>query len=82
MTVFQSPAVQADGAKPGTLTGAPPRPAWASPVFAQARAIRIGATFDNSSVEKANGTGLFLGSRACFNASIARAGSTAPRSNW
>ena len=31
------------------------------PVFAQARTIRIGATFDNSSVEKANGTGLFLG---------------------
>jgi branched-chain amino acid transport system substrate-binding protein len=38
------------------------------PVFAQAKAIRIGATFDNSSVEKANGTQLFLGSSAYFNA--------------
>lgn len=38
------------------------------PVFAQAKAIRIGATFDNSSVEKANGSGLFAGSSACINA--------------
>ncbi|MDM0012780.1 ABC transporter substrate-binding protein [Variovorax sp. J22P168] len=38
------------------------------PAFAQARTIRIGATFDNSSVEKANGTGLFTGSSAYFAA--------------
>lgn len=43
------------------------------PVFAQARAIRVGATFDNSSVEKANGVGLFQGSSAYFNA-LNRAG--------
>ncbi len=40
----------------------------AKPVFAQARTLRIGATFDNSSVEKANGTGLYAGSSAYFNA--------------
>ncbi|RZL90298.1 MAG: ABC transporter substrate-binding protein [Variovorax sp.] len=43
------------------------------PAFAQAKTLRIAATFDNSSVEKANGTGLFLGSSACFNA-LNRAG--------
>ena len=43
------------------------------PVFAQARALRVGATFDNSSVEKANGAGLYQGSSAYFNA-LNRAG--------
>lgn len=38
------------------------------PVFAQAKSIRIGASFDNSGVEKPNGTGLFAGSSACINA--------------
>ena len=38
------------------------------PALAQGRAIRIGATFDNSSVEKANGQGLYQGSSAFFNA--------------
>lgn len=39
------------------------------PVFAQqARTIRIGASFDNSGVEKPNGSGLFAGSSACINA--------------
>ncbi|RIX76940.1 ABC transporter substrate-binding protein [Acidovorax cavernicola] len=38
------------------------------PAFAQNRAIRIGTTFDNSSVEKANGQGLYQGSSAFFNA--------------
>jgi ABC-type branched-subunit amino acid transport system substrate-binding protein len=38
------------------------------PVFAQARTLRIGTTFDNSSVEKANGSGLYAGSTACINA--------------
>ncbi|MGO4389985.1 ABC transporter substrate-binding protein [Variovorax sp. M-6] len=43
------------------------------PAFAQARSIRVGATFDNSGVEKANGAGLFVGSSAYFNA-LNRAG--------
>ena len=43
------------------------------PAFAQARTIRIGASFDNSSVEKANGIGLFTGSSAYF-AALNRAG--------
>ena len=43
------------------------------PAFAQARPIRIGASFDNSSVEKANGIALFVGSSAYFNA-VNRAG--------
>ncbi len=38
------------------------------PALAQGRAIRVGATFDNSSVEKANGQGLYQGSSAFFNA--------------
>ena len=38
------------------------------PSFAQGRSIRIGTTFDNSSVEKANGQGLYQGSSAFFNA--------------
>lgn len=40
----------------------------AFPALAQSRAIRVGATFDNSSVEKANGQGLYQGSSALFNA--------------
>jgi ABC-type branched-subunit amino acid transport system substrate-binding protein len=40
----------------------------AAPALAQARVVRVGATFDNSSVEKGNGTGMFLGSSAYFNA--------------
>jgi ABC-type branched-subunit amino acid transport system substrate-binding protein len=55
------------------VTGIAAATALGFPAFAQARAIRIGASFDNSSVEKANGTGLFLGSSAYFNA-INRAG--------
>lgn len=43
------------------------------PALAQARTVRIGVTLDHSSVEKANGTGLFLGSSACF-AAINKAG--------
>ena len=43
------------------------------PAFAQARTLRIGASFDNSSVEKANGIALFVGSSAYFNA-LNRAG--------
>jgi ABC-type branched-subunit amino acid transport system substrate-binding protein len=38
------------------------------PALAQARSIRIGTTFDNSSVEKANGTGMYTGSTAYFRA--------------
>lgn len=38
------------------------------PAWAQSRTIRIGLTFDNSGVEKTNGSGLFLGSSALFNA--------------
>jgi len=38
------------------------------PAFAQVKTIRVGTTFDNSSVEKANGTGLYIGSSAYFNA--------------
>lgn len=55
------------------MTGVAAAASMGLPVFAQARAIRIGATLDNSSVEKANGTGLFLGSSAYFNA-LNRAG--------
>lgn len=45
----------------------------AAPVLAQARVIRIGATFANSGPEKVNGAGLFQGSSAYFNA-LNRAG--------
>jgi ABC-type branched-subunit amino acid transport system substrate-binding protein len=38
------------------------------PSFAAGRSLRIGSTFDNSSVEKANGSALFLGASACFDA--------------
>ena len=41
------------------------------PAMAQStgsRVIRIGTTFDNSGVEKANGSGMFLGSSAYFDA--------------
>jgi branched-chain amino acid transport system substrate-binding protein len=38
------------------------------PAFAQPKALRLGSTFDNSGVEKANGSGCFLGARACFEA--------------
>lgn len=38
------------------------------PAFAQARTLRVGTTFDNSSVEKANGSGMYAGSTAFFNA--------------
>lgn len=51
----------------GRLTGAAVAASLGLPAFAQAKVIRIGATFDNSSVEKANGTGLFIGSSAYFN---------------
>lgn len=55
------------------ITGVAAAAGLGLPAFAQARAVRIGASFDNSSVEKANGTGLFLGSTAYFNA-LNRAG--------
>jgi ABC-type branched-subunit amino acid transport system substrate-binding protein len=42
--------------------------AFALPAFGQARTIRLGATFDNSGVEKANGSGCFKGATAYFNA--------------
>jgi len=38
------------------------------PALAQNKPVRVGATFDDSSVEKANGQGLFQGSTAYFNA--------------
>ena len=38
------------------------------PAFAQNKPIRVGATFDDSGVEKPNGQGLFQGSTAYFNA--------------
>lgn len=50
------------------MTGVAAAAGLGFPVFAQAKVLRIGATFDNSSVEKGNGTNLFLGSTACFNA--------------
>ena len=40
----------------------------AAPVLAQSRTLRIGTTFDESSVEKANGTGNFRGATAYFDA--------------
>ncbi len=42
--------------------------AVAAPGWAQARALRIGATFDASGVERANGTANFKGAQACFDA--------------
>lgn len=45
--------------------------ALALPAVAQSagsRIIRVGTTFDNSGVEKANGSGMFQGSRAFFDA--------------
>jgi ABC-type branched-subunit amino acid transport system substrate-binding protein len=40
----------------------------AVPAFAQVRTIRLASTFDNSGVEKANGSGCFKGATAYFNA--------------
>jgi ABC-type branched-subunit amino acid transport system substrate-binding protein len=40
----------------------------AAPAFAQARHIRLATTFDNSGVEKANGSDCFKGASAYFNA--------------
>lgn len=40
----------------------------AVPALAQSRTLRIGCTFDDSSVEKANGSGNFRGGSAYFNA--------------
>lgn len=42
--------------------------ALALPALAQSRALRLGSTFDNSGVEKANGSGCFKGATAYFNA--------------
>lgn len=51
------------------LAGASAAAALGLPAFAQGgRTLRIGATFDHSSVEKSNGLGLKMGSEACFNA--------------
>jgi len=46
---------------------------FAGAAHAQSRTLRIGASFDASGVEKANGNGLHSGSMACFEA-INRAG--------
>lgn len=70
---FPMPSQQTRRQIIGRLAGAAAIAGIGLPVFAQAKALRIGATFDNSSVEKANGTGLFLGSSAYFNA-LNRAG--------
>lgn len=43
------------------------------PALAEARSLKIGSTFDNSGVEKANGSACFKGAQAYFNA-INRAG--------
>jgi branched-chain amino acid transport system substrate-binding protein len=40
----------------------------AAPVLAQSRVLRIGSSFDNSGMEKANGSGNFRGAAAYFNA--------------
>lgn len=40
----------------------------AAPVLAQSRTLRIGSSFDDSSVEKANGNGNYRGASAYFNA--------------
>jgi ABC-type branched-subunit amino acid transport system substrate-binding protein len=50
------------------IAGAVAAASLAVPALAQGRVIRIGTTFDNSGVEKANGSGLFQGSSAYFNA--------------
>src|SRR5688572_29198235 len=51
------------------VAGAAAVSALGLPAFAQAsKAIRIGCSFDNSGVEKPNGSGLFAGSSACINA--------------
>lgn len=42
--------------------------AIATPVSAQGRTVRIGCTFDNSGVERANGSGAFRGATALFGA--------------
>ena len=41
---------------------------FSAPALAQARTLKIGSSFDNSSVEKANGNGNFRGAAAYFNA--------------
>ena len=41
---------------------------FSAPALAQARTLKIGSSFDNSSVEKANGNGNFRGASAYFNA--------------
>ena len=53
---------------PAVTAGAAAASVLGMPALAQAKAIRIGASFDNSGVEKANGSGLFAGSSACINA--------------
>ena len=40
----------------------------AAPVLAQSRTLRVGTTFDESSMEKANGTGNYRGAMAFFEA--------------
>ncbi|HSV60244.1 MAG TPA: ABC transporter substrate-binding protein [Variovorax sp.] len=50
------------------VAGAAAVSALGLPAFAQAKTIRIGCSFDNSGVEKPNGSGLFAGSSACINA--------------
>jgi branched-chain amino acid transport system substrate-binding protein len=39
-----------------------------APALAQPKSLRVGSTFDNSGVEKANGSAGFLGATACFEA--------------
>ena len=52
----------------GRIAGAAAAVGLGLPALAQARPLHIGTTFDNSSVEKANGTGMYTGSTAYFNA--------------
>lgn len=56
-----------------TLTGAAAAVSLGLPARAAPKTLRIGTTFDDSGVEKANGKGMYQGSRACFNA-LNRAG--------
>ena len=52
----------------GRLAGAVGAVGCGLPAWAAARTLRIGSTFDNSGVEKANGAALYLGATAFINA--------------
>ena len=55
------------------LAGTAAAAGWGAPAVALTRTLRIGSTLDNSSVEKANGSGLHLGASAYF-AAVNKAG--------